>query len=123
MCLLNILSKSWANYFCLNPLPNGALLMKGSPLLDAIKQVLLSLEEKGEIVLCSSTPDMPAQVIFEAVECFVPSKELSGAELSGLRALVFHAVNDERFFDWDMPTLTGLSAEEFRAVADKLPKG
>jgi len=25
------------------------------------------------------------------------------------------------FFDWEMPTLTGFTAEQFKAIAEKLP--
>ncbi|MNL49307.1 hypothetical protein D3C87_1722330 [compost metagenome] len=28
----------------------------------------------------------------------------------------------DQFFDWEMPTLTGLTAEEFGTVAGKLPR-
>jgi hypothetical protein len=31
------------------------------------------------------------------------------------------AINDKRFFDWEMPTLTGMTAEEFSRLAEKLP--
>lgn len=92
-------------------------------LLSEIKQALSSLEDKGEIVLCSSTPEVAAKAILEAVVGFVPNAELSVSEMSGLRSLVFHAVKDEKFFDWEMPTLTGLTADEFRSAAEKLPKG
>ncbi|EFO29947.1 hypothetical protein TRICHSKD4_5787 [Roseibium sp. TrichSKD4] len=37
--------------------------------------------------------------------------------------MILQALSDKRFFDWEMPTLTGLTSEEFKAVANKLPKG
>ncbi|MBY5927496.1 hypothetical protein KUV86_00025 [Halomonas sp. DP8Y7-3] len=97
--------------------------MDDNPLLLIIKRALLSLEEKGEIVVCSATPDFPAEIILEAVEAFVPNVEISLNERSSLRSLVFHSIKDTEFFDWEMQLLTGLSADEFSAVAEKLPKG
>jgi hypothetical protein len=49
-------------------------------------------------------------------------KHLTSSEMAGLRSLVLHAISDKRFFDWEMPTLTGFSAEEFRQIAEKLPR-
>ena len=92
-------------------------------LLGAIQKELSNLEESGDVVLCASTPDAPAKRIYRAVIDFVPNEELSLEELVGLRSLVLHAVDDKRFFDWEMPTLTGFKAEDFRRIAEKLPKG
>jgi hypothetical protein len=86
-----------------------------------IERILQSLEERGEIVVCSSTPGRSAKVIAEAVSALVPNAELTASEMQGIRSLILHAVADKSFFDWEMPTLTGLSAEEFRKLADKLP--
>ena len=36
--------------------------------------------------------------------------------------LIDYAIRDHTSFDWEMPTLTDLTAEEFRIVADKLPR-
>lgn len=92
-------------------------------LLNIIKQALVDLDEKGEIVLCSSDPSIPAEFLFVLVKQLIPNEALSSSELSGLRSLVFHAIRDDRFFDWEMPTLTGFQAEEFQKIAEKLPKG
>lgn len=83
----------------------------------------MELEERGDIVLCTVTPDEPANFLFSELQEFMPSTPLTVSELSGLRALTLHAIQDERFFDWEMPTLTGFSAEEFEKIAKKLPKG
>jgi hypothetical protein len=40
----------------------------------------------------------------------------------GLRRLVWHAVSNKQFFDWEMPTLTGFTAEQFGEIAEKLPR-
>jgi len=92
-------------------------------LLQAIESALLELEERGEIVLCTDTPNVSSKYICSAIKELTPNEKLTLSELSGLRALVFQAVNDQRFFDWEMPTLTGLDANEFKKIAEKLPKG
>lgn len=91
-------------------------------LMNKIHKALSDLEKNGDIVLCSDVPTAVAKKIYDAVIDIVPNNELSPAELSGMRALIFQASRDSRFFDWEMPTLTGFSAEEFRAIAEKLPK-
>lgn len=91
-------------------------------LIRAINAALLKLEANGDIVLCSALSDVPAKQIHDAVIELVPNDQISLSEMSALRALVLQAIDDNRFFDWEMPTLTGLTAEEFRALASKLPK-
>ncbi|MCB5205564.1 hypothetical protein LH464_24335 [Neorhizobium sp. T786] len=92
-------------------------------LLKMINEALAVLDERGDIVLCSSTPSGPARYIYEVLHEQLALGEFSTRELMGLRSLVLHAVDDKRFFDWEMPTLTGLTAEEFVRVSEKLPKG
>lgn len=93
-----------------------------SELVSALKRALLQLEERGDIVLCSSTPDFSAHFLGNAVGSITPSESLTSTELVGLRSLILYAINDESFFDWEMPTLTGLKAEQFQSIAKKLPK-
>jgi hypothetical protein len=89
-------------------------------LMTQIKRALSKLEESGDIVMCT-IPNVPANAIYNCVRDVLPSDELSALELSAIRALIFQAVSDKRFFDSEMPTLTGLSAKEFKALVDKLP--
>lgn len=96
-------------------------MMDEPTLASVIERILQSLEERGEIVVCSSAPGRSAKVIAEAVSALVPNVELTASEMHGIRSLILHALADKNFFDWEMPTLTGLSAEEFRKLADKLP--
>jgi len=42
--------------------------------------------------------------------------------LSATRLLINQVIHDTRFFDWETPTLTGLTIEEFSIVAGKLPR-
>ncbi|TYC52413.1 hypothetical protein FMN50_17980 [Rhodobacterales bacterium] len=97
--------------------------MNDNLLFQSIKKALLNLEERGDIVLCASDTNIPAKRIYETVSELVPNERLTTAELSGLRALILQAVSDDRFFDWEMPTLTGLTSDQFKEVARKLPKG
>ncbi len=96
--------------------------MDDSYLMTAIEKALGDLEENNEIVICSATSRRSAKHIYEAVSALVPSGLILASELRGLRLLVSYAVNDKRFFDWEMPTLTGFSADEFNRIAEKLPK-
>jgi hypothetical protein len=91
--------------------------------LKLISRALLELEERGDIVLCVDSAKKPAKHIYDALGELMPNDKLTASELSGLRALVFQATNDQRFFDLEMPTLTGFTADEFRTIARKLPKG
>lgn len=90
-------------------------------LMQSIKQSLYDLEERGDIVICSTISDAPAKCLYDVVRTFIPNDSLTTSELSGIRSLIFHAVDDKRFFDWEMPVLTGFSADEFRKIAEKLP--
>ena len=92
-------------------------------LMCVLKSALIELESRGEIVLCSSAPSVPAKFLYDELQRLMPSGSLSTPELTGLRSLIVQAINDKRFFDWEMPTLTGLKAEEFAKIAEKLPKG
>lgn len=91
--------------------------------MQLISRALLELEERGDIVLCVDSAKKPAKHIYDALGELMPNDKLTASELSGLRALVLQATNDQRFFDWEMPTLTGFTAEEFRTIAGKLPRG
>ncbi|MFQ3790427.1 hypothetical protein [Halomonas sp. A29] len=95
----------------------------GSQLMEMLKKMLVELEERGDIVLCAGTPNESADFLYSELRELMPSAPLTVSELSGLRALTLHAIRDVRFFDWEMPTLTGFNAEEFEKIAEKLPKG
>lgn len=97
--------------------------MSEDALLDSIKKALSCLEKRGDIVICTNTLDAPAKHIYHAVKEIVPNEKLSFSELSGLRMLIFQAISDKCFFDWEMPSLTGFNAEEFKEIAEKLPRG
>ncbi len=96
--------------------------MRDRVLSEAIASVLGDLERDGDLVVTSSTLGPVVERIADAVLGVVPHTSLSQLELHGVRSLIQHAIADQRFFDWEMPTLTGFTAEEFGHIADKLPR-
>lgn len=95
--------------------------MEDQQLSRVIGATLQELEIEGEIVITSPGVEPLADRVAAAVLTVVPHTGPSHLELLGLRSLVLHAVRDKRFFDCEMPTLTGFSAEEFQRIAEKLP--
>jgi hypothetical protein len=93
------------------------------PLLEKIiRAEITALETEQEIVVCAANSSLVTRRLCEAVLGVVPRTGLSPLELYAVRRLIFQAVNSPGFFDWEMPTLTGATAEEFRAIANKLPR-
>jgi hypothetical protein len=82
---------------------------------------LNELERDEEIVICTASPERVVRRLRDAALEVTPNTGLTSDELTGLRQLVLHAIADKRFFDWEMPTLTGFTAEAFREIAEKLP--
>ncbi|MEL7259641.1 MAG: hypothetical protein AAFN80_17715 [Pseudomonadota bacterium] len=91
-------------------------------LVQVIEATMKKLEQADELVICSETPTKVATEIAKAVDHIVPDTGLSFLEMSGVRALILQAISQPAFFDWEMPTLTGFSAEQFEAIAEKLPR-
>lgn len=96
--------------------------MEDHHLSQTIVTTLGDLEREGELVDTSSSIERVADRIAEAVLGVVPNTSLSLEELYGVRSLILHAVKSKSFFDWEMPTLIGFTAEEFKRIADKLPR-
>ncbi len=96
--------------------------MDDADLRSAVREAFLQLETDGHIVIVSTTPGSLVNAIANKVAEVVPHTELSLREQYATRLLIDYVTRDHRFFDWEMPTLTGLTAEEFRIVADKLPR-
>lgn len=90
-------------------------------LTEAIHKALISMEEEKELIITTSVPRQLAEKIRVRIADEIPIPPISKSELSAVRSLIFWAVNDSRFFDTEMPSLTGLTAQEFEALAAKLP--
>ena len=95
---------------------------KDAPLDRALAAALYKLEADQEIVVCTTSPQRIVDRLSEAVLEVVPRTDLTASELNGLRLLVHQAISNPTFFDWEMPTLTGFSADDFKAIAEKLPR-
>lgn len=96
--------------------------VKDEALWKAISIVLDVLEKDEEIVICSSSNIGAIKEIYEAVVSVVPKSDLTDLELYGVRSLILEAIEDKNFFDSEMPTLTGYTAEQFRKISKKLPR-
>lgn len=96
--------------------------MQDKLLSKTIAMALGELERDGDLVITSPSIEPVADRMAQAVLAVVPNTALSHLELLGVRSLVLHAISDKRFFDWEMPTLTGFTAAEFEGIAEKLPR-
>lgn len=81
-----------------------------------------SLEEEEELVIPTSAPGNLAVKIRDrnAIERD-PCTAVNAIEFSAIRTRIRLTVDDKRFFDDEMPTLTGLTAEQFLALAATPP--
>ena len=94
-----------------------------SQIAKILQRSLRELEERGDIVICTQSEDALVKGLCERLEQYLPNQEISVSEFIGIRALIFQATRNSAFFDWETPTLTGFSKEEFELIAQKLPKG
>ncbi len=91
-------------------------------LTQAIGEAIVALDKENDLVLCSDDPTKCATRIADSIRHVIPDTGLSSSEMLGIRSLIYHAIDDKKFFDWEMPTLTGFSANEFKLIAEKLPR-
>jgi hypothetical protein len=91
-------------------------------LIDVVWEALLKLEQENEIVICSASAQKAAQKIASELGYVVPDIGLTATEMYGVRLLILNAIADKRFFDWEMPTLTGFTSQQFMEIAEKLPR-
>ncbi|WP_299471406.1 hypothetical protein [uncultured Roseibium sp.] len=90
-------------------------------LTDTILECLKRLEEEEKLVITTTVPQHLGSRICETIANEVPIPPISKAEFTAIRALIRQAVEDKRFFDAEMPTLTGLTADAFIDLAERLP--
>jgi hypothetical protein len=86
---------------------------------DAIAEALVSSEEKGDIVIATSSIHNVTEPMAEAVKA-VYAGIFTNQELAALSNLVFQATSDTNFYDWEMPTLIGYTREEMQKLGKKL---
>ncbi|KZN13264.1 hypothetical protein OA79_11825 [Marinomonas sp. TW1] len=87
-----------------------------------MSSLLEEMEDDGDIVICSNDTSTVIRKLHEAVLTVVPDTSLTTSEMYGVRSLLIEAIGNKKFFDWEMPILTGFSADEFESIARKLPK-
>lgn len=96
--------------------------MNDEKLSKIVAETLSTLEKEDQIVIISPSAEVLADRIVADAQFAIPHTGLTQTELFGVRSLILHAIADKSFFDWEMPTLTGFSAEEFDQIARKLPR-
>jgi hypothetical protein len=89
-------------------------------LTSAIAVALRKAEEEEKIVITTSILTDVAKDVAEEVKSAYAGGVLSPDEIFGLCVVLLHAVEDKKFFDWEMPTLSGFKAEEIKRLAIKL---
>lgn len=89
-------------------------------LINSIASALREAEDAGDIVICTTTPERTADLISEKVRAVFTGDLFSPEELFALSGLISQAVSDKRFYDWEMPTLLGHSAEEMAELGRRI---
>ncbi len=89
-------------------------------LTTAISVALKKAEDNDNIVITTSTINDVASVIADEIKKVYAGGVLSSDEIFGICIVLLHAVEDKKFYDWEMPTLSGFKAEEIKKLAIKL---
>jgi len=92
-----------------------------SELDSAISTALQEAESHDNIVIASQVSNT-SSAIREEVKKVYAGGVLSPNEILGICTVLFHAVENKKFYDWEMPTLTGYSADEMKTLAENLRK-
>ena len=91
-----------------------------SRLINAISKALIECEENSDLVITTAVIDQISEVIADKVKTEYSGGIISPEETLGVTSLIFHAIEDKKFFDWEMPTKSGFTAEEFDSIATKM---
>lgn len=95
-----------------------------SQLQVSIENYLRELEARGDIVI--TTPMMSPIVdglissLRQTYEGMYAEGVFTTSELEAIYSLIFEAIHDEKFFDWEKPTLTGMTKDQFEALGRKI---
>ncbi|PKQ40283.1 hypothetical protein CXP40_16020 [Pseudomonas sp. YY-1] len=95
-------------------MPDASAIIK-----TALAEALMEAEEKGDLVIATSIINDVTEPMAEAVKS-VYAGIFTTQELAALSNLVFQATSDDRFYDWEMPTLVGYTREEMQSLGEKL---
>lgn len=85
----------------------------------ALANALSKSEENGDLVITTTVINDITVPMAEAVKAAYAGV-FSPQELAALSNLVFHATSDEKFYDWEMPTLVGYTCEDMQKLGEKL---
>jgi hypothetical protein len=91
-------------------------------LIQEISKALVELDSENDLVLCSDDPNICAKKIAASVKGVIPDTGLTSLEMHGVRSLILYAIENQSFFDWEMATLSGFSAAQFKTIAGKFPR-
>lgn len=91
-------------------------------LVEALSKGLKKAEENGALVLTTTVISDITNVLVESVKSSYTGGVLTPDEMFGVCNVLYHAVEDKRFYDWEMPTKCGYSSEEMKSITDKLRK-
>ncbi|RFA26239.1 hypothetical protein CAI21_17315 [Alkalilimnicola ehrlichii] len=90
----------------------------------SIENHLRELEARGDIVITTPTispiVDGLVSSLRHTYEGMYGEGAFTTSELEAIYSLIFEAVHDERFFDWEKPTLTGMTKDQFEALGRKI---
>ncbi|WP_215397373.1 hypothetical protein [Rheinheimera oceanensis] len=86
---------------------------------QALAQALVKVEAGGDIVIATSVIDNVTEPLAEAIKAAYAGV-FTTQELAALSNLVFQATSDDKFYDWEMPTLVGYTCEEMQRLGEKL---
>lgn len=85
----------------------------------ALAEALIKAEENGNLVIATAVINDITEPMAEAVKTAYAGI-FTTHELAVLSNLVFQATSDEKFYDWEMPTLVGYTLEEMQVLGAKL---
>ena len=89
-------------------------------LINSIVSALRQAEDAGDIVICTTTPELIANPISDSVRTVFTGDIFSPEELFALSKLISQATSDKRFYDWEMPTLIGYTADEMAELGERI---
>ncbi|MES2672555.1 MAG: hypothetical protein V4673_19330 [Pseudomonadota bacterium] len=89
-------------------------------LINSIVSALRKAEDAGDIVICTTTPELIANPIYDSVRTVFTGDIFSPEELFALSKLISQATSDKRFYDWEMPTLIGYTADEMAELGERI---
>lgn len=89
-------------------------------IINSIFSALRKAEDAGDFVICTTTPELTANLISDGVRTVFTGDIFSPEELFALSKLISQATSEKRFYDWEMPTLIGYTADEMAALGERI---